>query len=344
MKRLQSIGLLVVVVALLGSVWGVTAHAANALSVPTGAIINSATLWVYAYQAGGDTVRVHRVTAPWAEYGVTWNNFNASYDPAVAGSFVTDAPGWRSADVTQLVKAWATGLSPNYGFLLEQDPNPYKSTDYESSEGATPARYPKLEICYTVPGDPMQCLNIQRPSAMPAGDVMDVYITEASPDYNGGAAPYLFTGLVGSYSKQALIQFSFDFQPSSGCTLTPGYWKTHSKYGPASYDATWGLVQPAGEDSPFFLSGKTYYQALWTAPQGNAYYILAHAYIAAYLNGLDGADTSAVTAQLAHALSLFQTYSPTDTLPKAVRQDFVNTASVLDQYNNGYIGPGHCAE
>ena len=37
-----------------------------------------------------------------------------------------------------------------------------------------------------------------------------------------------------------------------GCTLTQGYWKTHSEYGPAPYDDTWALL-PAGADSPFFL-------------------------------------------------------------------------------------------
>ena len=73
-----------------------------------------------------------------------------------------------------------------------------------------------------------------------------------------------------------------------GCTLTPGYWKTHSKYGPAPYDATWAEI---GEDTPFFASGKTWYDALWTEPKGGeAYYILAHAYIAAALNFKNGAD------------------------------------------------------
>ncbi len=339
MKRLRSLSVLAVIVLLIGLVWGVTAHQANALSIPPGATINSATLWVYAHPAPSLTVRIHRVTAPWTEFGVTWNNFNASYDPGVASSFFTGSAGWQSADVTQLVKAWATGLYPNYGFLLEQDLNTY--TVYESSDGADPALHPKLEICYTVPGSSMTCATIQRPTPAPDGEVIDSYIWQLNPDTNYGDSPNLFTGLVFGAAKQSLLRFDFDFQPPSGCTLTPGYWKTHSQYGPASYDSTWGLV---GEDTPFFLSGQTYYQVLWTPPAGNAYYILAHAYIAAYLNGLDGADTSAVSAQLAHAATLFSTYAPTATLSKAVRQDFVNTASVLDQYNNGYIGPGHCAE
>jgi len=76
-----------------------------------------------------------------------------------------------------------------------------------------------------------------------------------------------------------------------GCTLTPGYWKTHSAYGPAPYDPTWALI---GEDTPFFLSGISYYEALWTEPKGgNAYYILAPAYIAARLNVLNGASIPA---------------------------------------------------
>jgi hypothetical protein len=88
-----------------------------------------------------------------------------------------------------------------------------------------------------------------------------------------------------------------------GCSLTPGYWKTHSDNGPAPYDDTWALI---GEDTAFFMSGTTWYGALWTPPAGNAYWILAHAYIAAVLNDLNGADTSAITTELAEAKTLFE--------------------------------------
>ena len=128
----------------------------------------------------------------------------------------------------------------------------------------------------------------------------------------------------------------------SGCTLTQGYWKTHSKYGPAPYDDTWALI---GEDTKFFSSGLSWYQVLWTPPaKGNVYFILAHQYIAAKLNILNGADGSAVSSYLAWAESFFNTYTPSSTLPKAVRNEAANVASWLDQYNNGLIGPGHCSE
>jgi hypothetical protein len=134
-----------------------------------------------------------------------------------------------------------------------------------------------------------------------------------------------------------------------GCTLTPGYWKTHSLRGPAPYDDTWAKLGPLQEATPFFLSGKTYYQALWTPPQGNAYYILAHAYIATTLNGLNGASMPAeVLAAWNEATTLFQTKTPAQIAAQKGNQQprkrFIELAGLLDLYNNGLIGPGHCSE
>jgi hypothetical protein len=137
-----------------------------------------------------------------------------------------------------------------------------------------------------------------------------------------------------------------------GCTLTPGYWKTHSHHGPAPEDTAWFLLgdvdgdgNSEGADETFFLSGTTYYQVLWTPPQGNAYYILAHAYIAAKLNKLNGAaSTTQVDAALAWSTSFFNTYMPSSSLSKSVRNQAISKAQVLDDYNNGLIGPGHCSE
>ncbi len=131
---------------------------------------------------------------------------------------------------------------------------------------------------------------------------------------------------------------------SEGCSRTQGYWGTHSNYGPAPYDATWALVTPDGEDSPFFSSGQTWYQVLQTpSAGGNAYYILARQYIAAVLNQLSGADTSAITTELALAAQLLADYTPGSSITGALRDSFINTAGTLDDYNNGVIGPGHCS-
>lgn len=133
-----------------------------------------------------------------------------------------------------------------------------------------------------------------------------------------------------------------------GCTRTPGYWKTHSELGPAPYDATWAQLS-SGASTSFFLSGKTYYQVLWTPRRGNAYYILAFQYIAAQLNTLAEASVpSEVGTAFAEATTLFQTYTPAQIAALSgedpVRQHFLMLADILCDYNEGEIGPGHCPD
>jgi hypothetical protein len=134
--------------------------------------------------------------------------------------------------------------------------------------------------------------------------------------------------------------------PCFGCTLTPGYWKTHSEHGPAPYDDAWALLGPDGADTVFFLSGQTWYEVLWTPPvKGNAYYILAQAYIAARLNILNETESTYEVGQaLSWAEAFFASNTPDQGLPKSLRQEAIAFATYLDNYNNGLIGPGHCSE
>jgi hypothetical protein len=133
--------------------------------------------------------------------------------------------------------------------------------------------------------------------------------------------------------------------PDEGCSLTPGYWQTHSEYGPAPYDATWAMLAD-GADTEFFTTGKSWYQTFHTSPRGNAYYQLSFHYMAAVLNGLNGANTSVVSSEMAAAKALFETYSPRQIASlrgkNALRRQFIALAGVLASYNEGDIGPGHC--
>ncbi|MEJ2196360.1 MAG: hypothetical protein P8X73_16075, partial [Ignavibacteriaceae bacterium] len=102
-----------------------------------------------------------------------------------------------------------------------------------------------------------------------------------------------------------------------------------------------------GEDSTFFLSGKSYYQVFWTPPKrGNACYILSRAYIAADLNFWNGADPSEAQEAFDEATTLFDTYTPEEIGElkggNSLRQQFIALKNLLDQYNNGFIGPGNC--
>jgi hypothetical protein len=146
----------------------------------------------------------------------------------------------------------------------------------------------------------------------------------------------------------------------TGCTLTQGYWKTHSILGPAPFDDAWNNIPespyaPAStgtaEQLAFFYSSQSWYQMFWTAPKGgNVYYILGHQYAAAVLNVLNGADPSAITATLDSALALLSDTNATpDKIGKlkgsdAVRAQWINLAGILGSYNEGKIGPGHCDE
>jgi hypothetical protein len=131
---------------------------------------------------------------------------------------------------------------------------------------------------------------------------------------------------------------------AGGCTLTAGYWMTHSLSGPAPYDDNWANLA-SGAATSFYSSGQSYLGVLQTPPtSGNAYYILAFQYIGAKLNILNGADGSAITSDMIYADNFFASHSPIDKLSKTDRATAVSKATVLANYNLGYIGPGHCSE
>lgn len=127
--------------------------------------------------------------------------------------------------------------------------------------------------------------------------------------------------------------------PPVSCTYTQGYWKTH----PEDWDNGEKYVD-AGDT--FYNSGKTYLQILWMPPAGgNAYLQLAHQFIAASLNvnGTSGSGLASVDAALAGAAAYFA--SAPAGIPKpsgALKTQLQAWASLLDDYNNGLIGPGHC--
>ncbi|MDX6409967.1 MAG: hypothetical protein QOE13_3038 [Gaiellaceae bacterium] len=133
-----------------------------------------------------------------------------------------------------------------------------------------------------------------------------------------------------------------------GCTLTQGYWKTHSILGPASKpDATWNLV--GGPNATFYLSGQSWIQVFRTSPSGNAYYNLAHQYMAAVLNTLNGASTTAaVDSAMSWAKTFFSTRTPAQIGAlkgsDPLRAQALAAAATLGSYNEGLIGPGHCSE
>lgn len=121
-----------------------------------------------------------------------------------------------------------------------------------------------------------------------------------------------------------------------GCVYTQGYWGNKS-----------GVVWPSpySRESQFFTLADTWQMVMDTSVAGgNAYYQLAHQYIAAVLNKASGAPVpSAIDQTLALATSWFDSSSPGQCGGSACGTQKA-WAEVLDKYNNGTYpgGPAHC--
>lgn len=125
--------------------------------------------------------------------------------------------------------------------------------------------------------------------------------------------------------------------PPKGCVRTQGYWGNKP-------DVVW----PKGysRDAQFFASGLTWQQVLDSPTRGDAYFILAHQYIAAVLNTASGASApNSVRSVILAAGAWFASATP-GTCVRGACQLQRSWASILDEYNNGEYpgGPKHCPD
>lgn len=136
-----------------------------------------------------------------------------------------------------------------------------------------------------------------------------------------------------------------DVAEAQGCTLTQGYWRTHHQ---DAKNAALQIDWPEPLDESGFLceaDERSYLELLHESPQqGDAYLILAHQTIAAELNVASGASTTEeVESALYEAASLLTNHCGQYVAASSeLGQQMVIYAGVLDDYNNGLIGPGHC--
>jgi hypothetical protein len=158
-------------------------------------------------------------------------------------------------------------------------------------------------------------------------------------------------------SQERDVDNNFGNWVEEGCTYTQGYWKTHSEFGPAGpEDDTWDEIGDwdgdgveEGAEELFFLSGQTWIDVMWTAPKGgNAYYILAHQWIAAYLNSIKDEDPAFLTGEIEAAFMDAQFFFENTTPEEALllspedREEVIGWADTLADFNEGITGPGHC--
>lgn len=206
----------------------VTGPNMSAAYVPTaGDAITSATLYVFVNQFSGREVTAHRITSDWGEGTVTWNNFAGAFDGTATGSFMSDAYGWKTVDVTSLVTGWSGGAFANYGILLKQGYQQTPRTWMNSRENAE--NHPYLEVCYSTAGGPV-CQ--QYP------DLADASIAQNYPTDNFGLLDVIWTGWPSTTDaeKQALLRFDIPVLPNPA-SIGDFVW----------YDANDNGIQDAGE-------------------------------------------------------------------------------------------------
>jgi hypothetical protein len=125
--------------------------------------------------------------------------------------------------------------------------------------------------------------------------------------------------------------------PDCHCSYTQGYWKTH----PDAWPTTADLTVFGGADNALTI--------LNTPPQGNAWYQLAHQYIAYLLNVANGSCTPNGLQTLIDNAANFFTSNPDPAAacpsPKSCGSQKADEC-ILDQYNNGLYpdGPEHCGD
>ncbi len=163
-----------------------------------GAEVSSAQLNLFIGFANNEPVELHRIISDWDPATVTWTGFEGTFNPDIEGSFIADANGWHTVDVTTLVRSWVEEETDNFGLLLEQSSATFFPLIVSSMESATAS--PFLDICYDTP-DGFAC------DTVPAR--ADVFIDEAQPDASTEGSATLLVGqtMTPGTKKQALIRF-----------------------------------------------------------------------------------------------------------------------------------------
>jgi len=167
------------------------------------------------------------------------------------------------------------------------------------------------------------------------------------PDALMCSTDYVFRAFGHATSTRQRSDFSANLPCSTlacghgeSCTFTQGYWKTHDG---SPNENVW----PVGE---LTLGTVTYTQAQLSAifdepAKGNGLISLAHQLIAAKLNIANGADGTAIEGTISAADALIGDLVVPPVGNGSLAPSVTDTlTTILRNYNEGAIGPGHCGD
>ncbi len=116
--------------------------------IPAGSTVLSSSLTVQTSTTTAGTVKLFRAKFPWNEATVTWLNVGLVQDSVLQASTSDGGAGYVGPmvfSVTPLTQAWVSGTQANNGLVLSGEAF---LTTVSTSETATAANRPKLDVCY----------------------------------------------------------------------------------------------------------------------------------------------------------------------------------------------------
>ncbi|NOZ72214.1 MAG: DNRLRE domain-containing protein, partial [Chloroflexi bacterium] len=229
-------------------------------SLPSGAVIDSATLQLYLDSTAGASpvnIGVYFVTSSWNESTVTWNTFPTAETLGLSGS-VDNSAGYKSWNITSYAQSWLDGTANNGVYLRGPTDGTYYGRTFKSREGRI---YPPLLAityhiaCASDPYEPNDSLNTA--AAATPGSAQQGYICPSNDDDY-----FEFTASNGQ-------QIQIDLDGAGGANL------------PADFDLE--LYDPdqslAGESNN---GGTQTEQIVHTADQSGTWYVHIFGYNGAY--------------------------------------------------------------
>jgi hypothetical protein len=147
-----------------GGFWGVLRSMIqfDMTSIPTSAIVNSAELSLYYNptsssngQAGTNESYLQRITAPWVESTVTWNNqpTTDTVNQVTLARSTSANQDYPNIDVSASTQLMVSNPALNFGWMIKliNESAQFSSMKFSSSDQATQSFHPKLRVCYTDP-------------------------------------------------------------------------------------------------------------------------------------------------------------------------------------------------
>ncbi len=267
--------------------------------------------------------------------------------PALAVLLDSPALGVASADrisVTLHVAAGPSG-APG-GFLVEYMPKTsfdalggWPASLDPASEGATFTGMPTLNVTTGVGGFRLDSAG---EATVAIGKLFDeTGLSASSRDELAEGTTYVFRVRAAGIAGYEASDFSPTVTAGTtergpfDCTLTIGFWKTHPESWTRVTSLTLGTVTYGNAQVLAILN---------TSARGNGLVSLAHQLIAAKLNALLGAvPTPDVQSAIAEADALIGGLVVPPVGTGSLKPGVTSAlTSLLDSFNTGLIGPGHC--